>query len=249
VVVADPAALAQEAAKRFAQTAEAAVAGGGRFTVALAGGSTPRALYGLLAEEPYRSRVPWRQVHLFWGDERAVPPDHPDSNFGMAWSTLLGRVPVPPAQVHRMEGERVDPDAAAADYEAALARTFAVPAGGDPPSLDLVLLGLGADGHTASLFPHTEAVREARRWVVRNRVPRLGADRLTMTAPLLNRAAAVLFIVAGPDKAAALQRVLAPPPDPERFPAQLIRPAAGRVTWLADRAAAGRLPQERRDPA
>lgn len=241
VVVADAAALAAEAAKRFAEAAEAAVGRAGRFTVALAGGSTPRRLYEALAMEPYRSRVPWDRTHVFWGDERAVPPDHPDSNCGMARTALLVRVPIPPRQVHRMAAERADRDAAAREYEAGIAEVFALPPGGEPPAFDLILLGMGADGHTASLFPGTGATRETRRWVVRNHVPTHNADRLTFTLPILNRARVILFLVSGPDKAQALHDVLEGPPDPERLPAQRIRPSGGRVVWLADGPAAAGL--------
>lgn len=236
-----PEALAGEAAARLAAAAQEAVARSGRFTVALAGGSTPKRLYELLAADPHGPRLPWQETHVFWGDERAVPPEHPDSNFGMARAALLARVPVPAGQIHRMEAERPDRDAAARDYESVIAKTFAAAAGSEPPAFDLVLLGMGADGHTASLFPHTEALREARRWVVRNPVPKLQADRLTLTAPILNRARLILFLVAGADKAPALQEVLQGPRDPDRLPAQSIRPTAGHLVWLVDRAAAARL--------
>ena len=173
LVVAGQAALAQEAAKRVVAIAEEAVARCGRFTVALAGGSTPKRLYSLLAAEPYCARLPWRETHVFWGDERAVPPEHPDSNFGMARATLLSRVPIPADQIHRMQAERQDLDAAAGEYEAEIARTFAAQPPGEPPAFDLILLGLGPDGHTASLFPYTPALRETRRWVVPNYIPKL----------------------------------------------------------------------------
>lgn len=241
VVVADQAALARKAAELFAETAERALARVGRFTVALSGGTTPKLLYSLLATEPYRSRLPWRQTHVFWGDERCVPPDRPDSNFGMAKAALLDQVPVPPEQLHRMQAERKDLVVAAREYEAEIARTFAAPPTGDPPALDLILLGLGPDGHTASLFPHTQAVRETRRWAVRNYVAKLDANRLTLTAPILNRGSMILFLVAGTDKAPVLKEVLEGPSDPDRLPSQLIRPVSGRVIWLVDRAAASKL--------
>ena len=241
LVVADQAALAREAAKRIAAIAEEAVARCGRFTVALAGGSTPKRLYSLLAAEPYCTRLPWRETHVFWGDERAVPPEHPDSNFGMAKVTLLSRVPILADQIHRMQAERKDLDAAAGEYEAEIARTFAAQPPGEPPAFDLILLGLGADGHTASLFPHSEALQETKRWVVPNYIPKLKVNRLTLTPPILNRAAMILFLVSGGEKATVLQAVLDGPPDPERLPAQLIRPVAGRLVWLVDQAAASRL--------
>jgi 6-phosphogluconolactonase len=244
LVVADQAALAQEAAKRIVVIAEEAMARCGRFTVVLAGGSTPKRLYSLLATEPYRTRLPWWETHLFWGDERAVPPEHPDSNFGMARTTLLSRVPIPANQVHRMQAERVDLDAAAGEYEAEIARTFAVQPPDDLPAFDLTILGLGTDGHTASLFPYTQALRETTRWVAPNYIPTLKANRLTLTAPILNRTAMILFLVSGVEKAAAIQAVLEGPPDPERLPAQLIRPVAGRLVWIVDQAAASRLSEK-----
>lgn len=241
LVVADQAALTQEAAKRVVAIAEEAVVRCGRFTVALAGGSTPKRLYSLLADESYRTRLPWRGTHLFWGDERAVPPEHPDSNFGMAKESLLSRVPIPANQVHRMQAERADLDAAAGEYESEIARTLAAQPPDEPPAFDLILLGLGPDAHTASLFPYTRVLRETRRWVAPNYIPELKAHRLTLTLPILNRAATILFLVSGIEKAAALQAVLEGPPDPERLPAQLIRPVAGRLVWLVDQAAASRL--------
>jgi len=211
-----------------------------KVTVALAGGATPKLLYTLLATEPHRRHLPWPRTHVFWGDERCVPPDHPESNYRMAHEALLRHLPIPPEQIHRMRGEDPDPERAAAEYEERLRTAFHGQAGA-LPRLDLVLLGMGADGHTASLFPHTEAVREQQRWVVRNHVPKLQADRLTLTAPVINWGATILFLVAGNDKAAALQEVLEGPADPERLPAQLIRPTAGRLVWLVDLAAASRL--------
>jgi 6-phosphogluconolactonase len=241
LVVADQTALAQEAAKRVVAIAEEAVARCDRFTVALAGGSTPKRLYSLLTDEPYRTHLPWRGTHIFWGDERAVPPDHSDSNFGMAKESLLSRVPIPANQVHRMRAEQTDLDAAAGEYEAEIARTFAPQPPDKPPAFDLILLGLGTDGHTASLFPYTPALRETKRWVAPNYIPELKAHRLTLTLPILNRAGTILFLVSGIEKAAALQAVLEGPPDPERLPAQLIRPVAGRLAWLVDQAAASQL--------
>jgi len=213
----------------------------GRCTFVLSGGSTPRRLYELLAAPPQRDQIDWTRVDLFWGDERAVPPDHKDSNFRMANEALLQPLSIPATRIHRMPAERADRDRAAADYQAEIARVFDVPADGVPPAFDLVLLGLGPDGHTASLFPRTAALNETRRWVVSNHVPQLGTDRLTMTRVILNRAACIMFLVAGADKAAALAEVLEGPADAERLPAQLIRPETGRLVWLIDGAAAARL--------
>jgi 6-phosphogluconolactonase len=240
-VFADAEAVSRAAAQEFVRCAGPAIAARGRFAVALSGGSTPRRLYQLLAAEPFRAQVDWSRVDFFWGDERCVPPDHPDSNYRMAREAMLEKLPVPADRVHRMEAERADRDAAARDYEQTLARVLGVPAGGEPPALDLILLGLGPDGHTASLFPHTAALAEKSRWVVVNYVPKFNTDRLTLTAPVLNQAREVLFLVAGADKAEPLAEVLEGPPDPERLPAQMIRPAQGRLVWYVDRLAAARL--------
>ena len=238
---ADPEAVSRAAADEFVRRAEEAVAERGRFAAALSGGSTPQGLYRLLAEPPYRGRVDWGRVEVFWGDERCVPPDHHDSNFRMAREALLSKVPVAPARVHRIEAERPDRDAAARDYQAVIARAFGVPADGPPPALDLVLLGMGPEGHTASLFPDTTALAETKRWVVVNHVPKFAADRLTMTLPILNRAREVLFLVEGGDKAEILADVLEGMPDPKRLPAQAVRPTDGRVLWYVDRAAGARV--------
>ncbi|ABC81213.1 6-phosphogluconolactonase [Anaeromyxobacter dehalogenans] len=234
VRVADPAALARAAAEEVARRAEAAVAARGRFAIALAGGSTPRALYGVLADPaaPWRARVPWARTEVWFGDERCVPPDHPDSNYRMAREALLDRVA--PAAVHRIEGERPPADAAAR-YEAALRQ--AAGAAGEPPRLDLVLLGLGADGHTASLFPDSPALRERARWVAAPFVPAVGAHRVTLTLPVLERARAIAFLVSGAGKRAALERLLAA--GPPAIPAARVRPLDGALLVLADDAALG----------
>jgi len=198
-------------------------------------------MFEMLAEAPYRDQVEWAKVHVFWGDERSVPPDHPDSNYRMAKDAMLSRLPIPAAQVHRIEAERADRDAAARDYQAVIARTFAVDPNGEPPAFDLVLLGMGPDGHTASLFPHTTALAETKRWTVVNFVPKFNTDRVTLTLPVLNRAREVLFLVAGADKARPLAEVLEGPPDPARLPSQLIRPAPGELLWFVDRLAAAQL--------
>ncbi len=232
-------ALLAAAARSFVRCAREAIAARGRFTVALSGGSTPKPLYQRLSAEPSRSEVDWNRVHIFWGDERCVPPDHVDSNYRMAREAMLDSLPIPREQIHRMEAERADREAAARDYEAALARVFGVSTEGEPPSLDLILLGMGPDGHTASLFPGTKALEETVRWVVVNRVPKFNADRLTMTKPILNRAREVLFLVAGGDKAEVLAEVLNGPADPLRLPSQSIRPQ-GQLVWFVERAAAAK---------
>jgi 6-phosphogluconolactonase len=236
-----------------AAAAETALRERGRFSLALAGGDTPRRLYQKLAEasaegarsEPKASEggppqglaVDWSRAELFFGDERAVGPEHPESNYRMARETLLGPAGIDPKRVHRMEGERADLDAAARDYAAELVRVLG--AGPDqPPQLDLVLLGLGADGHTASLFPHSAALKESARWVVANEAPG-GGRRITFTFPLILRASAVLVLVGGESKARALAEVLEGAWDPERLPAQRLA-RAPNVRWLAD-AGASRL--------
>lgn len=246
-VVPDTAALYRAGAEAFAADAQAAVAARGRFAVALSGGSTPKGLFALLAGDPaLRARVPWEKLHVFWGDERPVGPDHADSNYRMAREALLDHVPIPGAQIFRIRGEAPDPAQAAAEYEATLGA--ALGGGADnsdaPPAFDLVLLGLGPDGHTASLFPGTTALAETRRWVVSNWVGKLDSERITLTAPVLNAGRHVLFLAGGDDKAPALKSVLEGPFEPQQLPAQLIHPEAGPLTWIVDAAAARLLTGE-----
>jgi 6-phosphogluconolactonase len=237
----DAAAVYRASADVFAGAAADAVARSGRFSVALAGGSTPKAVYSLLATDArLRTAVPWAETHVFWGDERCVPPDHGDSNYRMAREAMLSRVPVPPGQVHRVRGEEPDPAAAAAAYERELRTSFGTDTG--VPRFDLVLLGLGPDGHTASLFPSTTALSERARLVVANRVEKLGAWRITLTFPVLNAARLVLFIVSGSDKAEAVRDVLQPRTDAPALPASLVRPVDGRLLWHLDDAAARLIP-------
>ena len=231
VVHETPQELAQAAARDFAAKAEAAIGERGRFTVALAGGSTPKATYEILARD-YADELDWSKVHIFFGDERTVPPDHEDSNYRMAQRTLLSHVPV--GSVHRMRGE-LPPAEAAAAYEEELREFFG--ASDEPPSLDLILLGIGEDGHTASLFPETSALEIHDRWVVANPVLKLETTRLTLTVPVINSARAVNFLVAGAGKAEALKQILQGDADPRQYPAKLVRPAGGPV-WMVDRAAA-----------
>lgn len=229
------------AAEALVDWAVEAVKSRGRFTAALSGGSTPKRLYELLAEPPFRERVEWEKVELFWGDERAVPPDHREANFRVAHEALLAKLELPARQIHRMRTEEEDRDTVARDYQNEIARVFGVSPAGAPPCFDLVLLGLGADGHTASLFPHTQALKETSRWVVACFVPQIGAERISLTPRIINRASHVLFLVAGEEKAQALAEVLEGTYDPERLPAQLIQPSAGRLVWFVDDAAAGCL--------
>ena len=235
----DADAAARLAADRFVKIARAGVEARGRFSVALAGGSTPQLAYRLLAAEPYRSLVPWPAAHVFFGDERCVPPDHPESNYRAAREALLMHVPISAQNVRRMKGER-EPREAAREYEAELRDFFG--AGAAWPRFDLVLLGMGDDGHTASLFPGTAALDETRAWAAANRVGKLNAHRVTLTAPAINAAAHVIFLVTGAGKAETLADVLRPThPTRATSPARLIRPGDGTLEWIVDRDAASRL--------
>jgi 6-phosphogluconolactonase len=240
VVAPDLGAAARLAAAGVVRRCAAAVADRGECALALAGGDTPRALYTLLAAEPFRSEMPWGLLRVFWGDERGVPPTDPQSNYRMAYETLLSHVPVLPDRVHRMPAERPDGAAAADEYAALLRAHLPVLADG-VPRLDLVLLGLGADAHTASLFPDTPALRETRRLVVSYHVPDLGMSRMTLTLPVVNHAGEILFLVSGPSKARAVAAVLEGPGDPEHVPARGVRPVSGRLVWIVDAAAASLL--------
>lgn len=233
--------LFQAAAQTFADAVRSVLSVRPRFTVALAGGSTPRALYERLAAPPLVDDVAWRAIEWFWGDERNVGPEDPESNFRLAREVLLSKIDVRAESIHRMPGEANDPRQAADDYAAQMARVFDRPVEGPPPSLDLVLLGMGGDGHTASLFPFTTALDERRRWVAANDVPQLNTRRLTLTYPLLNAASCVLFVVSGAGKAKVLREVLQGPFDPRRLPSQAVQPTNGRLLWYVDRAAAGML--------
>lgn len=219
------------AAEMIAQAARESIAGAGRFSIALAGGSTPRPVYEALAQD---RQIDWSKVWIFWGDERCVPPDHAESNYRMAHEALLKHVPIPPGQIFRIEGEK-EPHTAAAAYETAL-RDFL-----GTRQLDLILLGMGDDGHTASLFPGTAAIHEAERWVVAHEVEKLKAVRITMTPPLLNSARRVIFVVSGASKADRLKQVIEGPYQPDVLPSQVIHPESGEVFWLVDAAAAAQL--------
>ncbi len=235
--------LARVAAEHLARAAARAVAARGRFTLVLAGGSTPRDLYHRLAEEPLFCAMPWDSVHLFWGDERSVPPDHAESNYRMVREALLDAVPIVAANVHRIASELADPAVAAARYEADLRAFFGV-APGAWPRFDLVLLGLGNDGHTASLFPGTGAVAVADRLCFALWVERLATHRITLSLPVFLAARSVAFLVAGADKALSVQAVLgdeAPRLPADELPAAAVRPTHGELTWWLDRDAASRL--------
>ncbi len=223
------------AAAEFAAQASQAVRAHGRFTVALSGGSTPKTLYTLLSTKP---GIPWDNIFFFWGDERHVPPDDPESNYRMVNEALLSKVPVPPQNIYRIRAEEKDADAAALQYEQALKDFFHL-SNGQFPRFDLILLGIGPDGHTASLFPGTAALAETRRLVVANRVPKFNTDRLTFTFPVLDAAACVMFLASGKDKAPILHEILEN--SAAGLPSQNVRPGDGKLVWFVDEAAASKL--------
>ncbi len=234
--------LAAAGAGMFASVTASAVEARGVARVAISGGRTPKAMFALLADpgQPYFAQLPWDQLQLFWVDERCVPPTHEESNYRMTNEAMLKHVPLPAAQVYRMEGE-LDPEVAASRYEATLRTAFRLE-GAETPVFDLVLLGMGDDGHTASLFPHTEALHEMARLVVANHVPQKDAWRVTLTWPVINRGREVAFLIEGDAKAQVVHDVFLGPYDPESRPSQLIRPQSGRLTLLLDAAAAAHLP-------
>lgn len=249
--LADTNELFRAAAEEVCRIAQMSIETTGRFSLVLSGGSTPRGLYALLAEHPYRSQVEWNRVEFFWGDERAVPPDHQASNFRMAREAMFDKLDIPAERVHRIEAERPDLDEVAREYEAEIERVLGrVPGvGRRPPHFNLFLLGMGEDGHTASLFPNTPSLREKERWVMAQQVPRAPRERITMTPPIINAAHFIMFLVAGPTKADVLAQVLQGPRDPLGYPAQLIHPLTGGVTWFVDRAASASLIQHHRTEA
>jgi 6-phosphogluconolactonase len=235
-VLPTPDAVAREAAERVLRAADEAITLRGRFTIALCGGSAPKPLYELLATDDYRRAIDWAKVEVFWGDERCVPPDHDESNYRMARDLMLAKLPIPGDNVYRIRGE-IEPEAAAKEYGLMLKEKF-----DDDGGLDLILLGMGEDGHTASLFPNTGALDEAKHRVVAHFVERSTTGkswRITMTAPFINRARNVIILVTGASKAKRLAEVLEGPRDPHRLPIQLIAPQSGQLTWLIDAASAG----------
>lgn len=240
-VLPDVAVIARRAADEFVKAAVGAVADHGSFTVALAGGSTPKSLYALLAEDPaLKSAIPWDHVYFFFGDERHVPPDHSDSNFRMANEALFSKILPRPDHIFRIKGEYQDTEKAALEYEAALRAYFKLK-DGEYPRFDLVLLGMGDEGHTLSLFPGTKALHASNRIAVRNWVGKLFTERVTLTAAAANAAKLVIFLVTRADKAPALKAVLEGPYEPEQLPAQLIRPGDGKLLWLVDQGAGSML--------
>jgi len=233
----DSRSLVEGAAGRIAELASRSVAERGRFTIALSGGATPRPVYARIAEDDLAGRIDWPSVHVFFGDERCVPPDDERSNYRMAGEALLATVALPRDNVHRIHGED-DPAQAALACEQEMQRLFRT---SQTPALDLILLGMGGDGHAASLFPGTAALRERERWVVPQYVGALAVWRVTFTAALINAARHIIFLVEGAGKAETLWRVLEGPYEPDVLPAQLIQPVAGELHWLVDAPAAARL--------
>ena len=230
--------LSQAAARYVVSIANESIVTHGRFTLSLAGGSTPKKLYALLASEPYRDQINWALVEVFWSDERCVAPDSEDSNYHLAEEVLLSKVPIPASQIHRMPADAADRDAAAQRYTEEMQRALGT---NGIPSFDLMQLGMGPEGHTASLFPHQASLKEQQRLVIPVDVPKPPPPRLTCTPPLLNAAVHVLFLVTGQDKADAVAAILEGEHNPDEYPAQIIKPANGEVTWMLDSAAASKL--------
>ncbi|QJD80169.1 6-phosphogluconolactonase [Spirosoma rhododendri] len=238
IIKKNPTDLAKAAADLITKRITDALKTQDRFTIALSGGSTPKALHELLAKQPYVEQIPWAQLHVFWGDERYVPIDDEQSNAGMAYDTLLGHVYTPEDQIHVWKTD-LEPQEAAADYDRTLHEYF----GETGESFDLVLLGMGDDGHTLSLFPGTEVVHEKTAWTAAYFLTKQDMYRLTLTAPIVNRAKCVLFLVAGPKKAAPLKEVLKGAYNPDLYPSQEIKPTDGELIWLVDEKAAADLSQ------
>jgi len=241
-VLSSAAGTARAAAQFFSDAAARAASARGVARIAISGGSTPKTMFELLADpaEPFLKQAPWDRIELYWVDERCVPPDHAESNYRMTREALLSKVPLPAERVHRMEGE-LEPEVAAARYESTIRNTFRLE-GAETPTFDLVLLGMGDDGHTASLFPHTDALNEMSHIVVPNHVPQKDAWRITLTWPVINQGREVAFLIEGAAKAQVLHDVFLGPYQPENHPSQLIRPASGQLTLLLDTAAAAKLP-------
>jgi len=236
-------ALSRAAAEHFLETAQAVVASRGKARIAVSGGRTPKTTFELMANpgERYLKAMPWEKLELDWVDERCVPPDHPDSNYRMTREAMLSKVPLKPEQVFRIEGE-FPPDEAAARYESAIRGQFRLE-GAEVPRFDVLALGMGDDGHTASLFPHTDALHEMTRIAVANHVPQQKESwRVTLTQPVIVEAAEVFFLIEGKAKADPLHRVLQGPYDPETLPSQLIQPKSGKLLFLLDKDAAALLP-------
>ena len=237
--------LTKLAAQHFVDLVIEAVRKKGRFTVALSGGSTPKSLYSLLASqrEPFRTKLPWERIEFFWGDERHVAPDHPDSNYRMAWEAMLSHAPVPTPNIHRIKTEYPDAAKVAEDYETELRTSFKLTTE-RLPRFDLILLGMGADGHIASLFPGSPVIRETRKLVAAVWIDQVQSSRITLTPPVLTNATTVIFLVSGSAKTGALHEALEGNEDFERLPAQVIKTSKGSVLWFVDQAAAKSLQRQ-----
>ena len=233
--------LSQQAAQYIVRVAQEAIAAHRRFTFALSGGSTPKKLYGMLAEEPYRSQIDWTLVDIFWSDERCVPPDDAESNYLMAQQVFLSKVPIPANQIHRIPADLADRDAASYSYTVEMQQALS---SDGVPNFDLIQLGMGPEGHTASLFPHQASLHEQQRLVMPVVVSKPPPPRLTFTPRLLNAASHVLFLVTGAEKQDAVQAVLEGEYQPDEYPAQIVKPTKGEVTWMLDTAAAGKLQRQ-----
>ncbi|HLX57367.1 MAG TPA: 6-phosphogluconolactonase [Ktedonobacteraceae bacterium] len=234
----DLATISQQAAAYIMRIINEAIVTRGRFAIALSGGNTPKELYGLLGSEPYKSQIDWQLVDIFWSDERCVPPDDAESNYNMAHEVLLSHIPIPAAQVHRMPADQPDRDAASLAYTQEMQRVFGT---NGIPGFDLLQLGMGPEGHTASLFPHQPSLHETERLVMPVSVPKPPPDRLTFTPPILNAARNVLFLATGADKADALHAIIEGEHNPDEYPAQIVRPPKGEVTWMVDSAIAQKI--------
>jgi 6-phosphogluconolactonase len=240
-ILADAEAMSRAAAETMIGRISDCLQARDTYSIALSGGSTPKRLYSLLANETaLRDQIPWERIHFFWGDERHVPPEHPDSNFRMAYDAMLSKVPIPAENIHRIHGEDPYANKVAEDYEHNM-HTFFRLVKGRLPCFNCVLLGMGPDGHTASLFPGTTALQEHERLVVANWVEKFQAHRITMTAPVLNNADTIIFLVAGEEKAKVLHDVLERDQQPNQYPVQHIQPTHGRMIWILDQPAASRL--------
>jgi 6-phosphogluconolactonase len=237
VVFTDPDKLTYAAADYIVKVAQESISSHGRFTFALSGGTTPRKLYALLATEPYRSQIDWDKVELFWSDERCVPPDDAESNYHLAQEVMFSKLTLSASQIHRMPADEADREAASEKYSQEMQRVFAETL----PHFDLIQLGMGPEGHTASLFPHQPSLHEQQRLVMSVTVPKPPPPRLTFTPPVLNAAKHVLFLVTGKEKEDAVQAVLEGDYQPDEYPAQIVQPRQGKVTWMLDTAAAAKL--------
>ncbi len=240
VIYPDVDTLSHEAAQYIVRVASESIAAHGRFAIALSGGSTPKKLYALLGSEPYRSQIDWTLVDIFWSDERCVPPDNEESNYLMAQQVMLSKIPIPTNQVHRMPADQPDHNAASYAYTLEMQQVIGTEG---VPSFDLIQLGMGPEGHTASLFPHQPSLHEQQRLVMPVTVPKPPPPRLTFTPRLLNAAVHVLFLVTGAEKQDAVKAVLEGDYQPDEYPAQIVQPTKGEVTWMLDKAAANKLQQ------